>query len=151
MTNVSTLKKGGSTGVGVGANYAPQLVHHEIDIAAAVAAGLATTEYVVIATIPANTWLRMLQVEVVTACSLGAGARIDVGDATTATQFVNNATTLTAGTDLTLAAYIGATEVYYASNELRMKVTGGTLASGVIRFAWLQADTGRNARMTTQS
>lgn len=152
MSNVSTLKKGGSTGTG-GNNYAPVIVHHEIDIAAAVAAGLATTEYVVVATIPANTYFRMLQIECVDSIVLGSGARVDVGDATTATQFVSNATTLTAGTDLTLANSIGATEVYPAASELRLKLTGASLASttGKIRFCWLQGDTSRLAKMTTQS
>lgn len=152
MSNVSTLKKGGTVGTS-GNGYSKVIVHHEIDIAAAVTAGLLTTEYVVVATIPANTAFRLLQVECVDAIVLGAGARIDVGDSGSATQFVNNASTLTAGTDLTLASQIGSTEVYGAANELRMKVTGGSLASttGKIRFVWEQADTSRLAKMTTQS
>jgi len=153
MTNISTLKKGGSTAVSNGNGFSPVIVHHEIDIAVAVAAGLLTTEYVVVASLPANTAFRMLQIECVDTIVLGSGARIDVGDSTTATQFVSNASTLTTGTDLTLASQIGATEVYTSASEIRMKVTGGSLASttGKIRFVWQQADTSRIARMTVQS
>lgn len=152
MANVSTLKKGGSTNVGIGNGYSPVLVHHEIDIAAAVAAGLLTTEYVVVQSLPADTYFRLLQVEVVDTLSLGAGARIDVGDSDDDDEFVSNATTLTAGTNLTLLKGDGSLgDVYTAAKELRLKVTGGTIASGKLRFVWLQADTNRLARMTVQA
>ena len=145
MANVTTLAKGGTANTGI-SSKAPQIVTHEVNIASAVTAGLATTEYVVVTNIPADTYFRLLQVEVVTALSLGAGARIDLGDSADDDEFVSNATTLTAGTNLTLLKGDGSSgDVYTAADTLRLKVTGGTIASGVLRFVWLQADTSRNA------
>jgi hypothetical protein len=145
MANVTSLAKGG-TANSPATNRAPNIVTHEVNIASAVAAGLATTEYVVVTNIPADTYFRLLQVEVVTSLSLGAGARIDLGDSADDDEFVSNATTLTAGTNLTLLKGDGSSgDVYTAADTLRLKVTGGTLASGILRFVWLQGDTARNA------
>lgn len=150
MSNVTTLAKGGTSGV-AGETIGIRRWTHEIDIADAVAAGLATTEYVVVVNIPADTYFTLEQVEVVTALSLGAGARIDIGDSADDDEFVSNATTLTAGTNLTLAKVNGSSgNVYTAADTLRLKVTGGTIASGLLRFAGTIMPTGRNAPMTTQ-
>ena len=140
MANVTTLKLGGATNVGTGFISGFEYFVHEIDIADAVAAGLATTEYVEVVSLPADTVLDVVQVEVVTSLSLGAGARIDLGDSIDDDEFVTNATTLTAGTNLTLAA---TRFVYSAADSLRLKVTGGTIASGKIRFVFGLLDTSR--------
>lgn len=145
MANVTTLAKGGTANTGISSRV-PQIVTHEMNIASLVSAGLLTTEYAVVLNVPADTAFRLLQVEVVTSLSLGAGARIDVGDSGSATRFVNNASTLTAGTNLTIANATGSGgEVYTAADTIRLTVTGGTLASGILRFVWQQADTSRNA------
>lgn len=99
--------------------------------------------------VPADTYLTVEQVEVVTALSLGAGARIDVGDSASATVFVNNATTLTAGTNLTVASVKGSSgNVYTAADTIRVKVTGGTIATGKLRFVGTIMSTVRNAPAT---
>lgn len=140
MTNVTTLAIGGTVNTSFG-QKTPQTISHEIDIATAVTKGLATTEHVVVINIPAHTHVQVYNATVVNALSLGAGARIDIGDSTSDTRFVNNATILTAGTNLTLA--LG--EAYYATaNTLRLKVTGGTIASGLIRFTIGLVDCTRN-------
>jgi hypothetical protein len=150
MANVTTLKKGGTSGT-VFPERPVSIVTHEIDIATAVAAGLATTELVTVATIPADTYFKLLQVEVVTALSLGANARIDLGDGTDDDEFVSNATTLTAGTNLTITKdSFTAGGTLSAADSLLLKVTGDTLASGKLRFVWMQASTERNAPTTTQ-
>lgn len=151
MSTVTTLAKGGTSGV-AGETITVRRWEHEIDIASAVTAGLATTDYVVVVNIPANTYFTVEQVEVVTALSLGAGARIDLGDSGSATVFVNNATTLTAGTDLTIASRTGNASngaVYTSADTLRCKVTGGTIASGKLRFVGTIMSAARNAPMTT--
>ena len=144
MTNVTTLAIGGTVNTSFG-QKTPQTVSHEIDIATAVSRGLATTEYVVAINIPAHTHLQLYNATVVNALSLGAGARIDIGDSADDDRFVTNATTLTAGTNLTLA--VG--ERYYATADtLRIKVTGGTIASGLIRFTIGLVDCTRNPAAT---
>lgn len=140
MANVTTLKLGGSSNVGTGFVTGMEYYVHEIDIAEAVAAGLATTEYVEVVTLPADSFLDILQVEVVDALSLGTGARIDLGDSADDDRFVTNATTLTAGTNLTLAVNRFA---YGSANSLRLKVTGATIASGKLRFVFGLVDTAR--------
>jgi len=131
MANVTTLSAGSNNSLAIGTSV-PKTYKFEVDIADAVTAGLLTTEYVTVFTFPADTYLEILNIEVTTACSLGAGARIDVGDTTDDDEFVTNATTLTAGTNLTLTA--DSVKTLVAADEIRLKVTGGTIASGVISF-----------------
>jgi len=140
MSNVTTLKIGGDSNVATGAVSGMEYFFHEIDIAEAVTAGLATTEYVEVVGLPADSFLDLKQVEVVEALSLGAGARIDLGDSGDDDRFVTNATTLTAGTNLTLAV---TSRAYSAADSLRLKVTGGTIATGKIRFVFGLLDTAR--------
>lgn len=145
MANVTSKAKGGSVGA-TQSNAPVQIVKHELDIADFVAAGGLTTELFRVATFPADTFFNLLQVEVVTDLSLGAGARIDIGDSADDDEFVSNATTLTAGTNLTLLKNNGSSgEVYTAADHLSVKVTGGTIATGKLRFVWLQGDAARNA------
>jgi len=149
MANVTTLASGGTTGVGPLGLIAPRRWTHEIDIADFVTAGGLTTEYAVVINIPVDTYFTLEQVEVVTALSLGAGARIDIGDSADDDEFVSNATTLTAGTNLTLIKVNGSSgNVYTAADTLRLKITGGTIASGVLRFAGIIMSTARNAQMS---
>lgn len=147
MANVTTLAKGGTANTGI-SSKTPQIITHEIDLAAAVAAGLATTQYVVVTNIPADTYFRLLQAEVVQTVSLGGSARLDLGDSADPDEFVSNATTYTAGTNLTILKGDGSSgDVYTAADTLRLLVTGDAVgsATGKIRFVWLQGDTSRNA------
>jgi hypothetical protein len=149
MANVTTLASGSTTGVGPSGTKSLRVWQHEIDIADFVTAGGLTTEYAVVVNIPADTYFTLEQVEVVDALSLGAGARIDIGDSADDDEFVTNATTLTADTNLTLAKVNGSSgNVYTAADTLRLKITGGTIASGVLRFVGTMASTARNAAMT---
>jgi len=151
MANVTSLALGSTVGV-AGETIGIQRWEHEISIAALVTAGLLTTEYAVVLNVPADTYLTLEQVEVVDALSLGAGARIDIGDSADDDEFVSNATTLTAGTNLTLIKVNGSSgNVYTAADTIRLKVTGGTIASGKLRFAGTIMSTARNAPMTNQA
>lgn len=141
MANVTNLKKG--SGNVLVSSAAPEVIKHEIDIADAVREGLATTEYVTVLDLPADTYIQIKQIEIVESLSLGAGARIDVGDSTDDDEFVTNATTLTAGTNLTLTADVEKTLT--SADEIRLKVTGGTIASGIIRFVVEAQDLSRVA------
>lgn len=149
MANVTTFAKGGSAGSSVG-NREIKLMTHELDIADFVTAGGATTNLFRVVTIPADTYFRLLQVEVVTTVSLGASARLDLGDSADDDEFVSNATTYTAGTNLTLLKGDGSSgDVYTAADHISLKVTGLTLGTGKLRFVWLQGDTQRNAPAAT--
>jgi len=146
MANVTTKAAGGTSSAGINGG---KFKYHEIDIAELVTSGLATTEYAVVVNIPADSFFRLHQVEVVTALSLGAGARIDIGDSADDDEFVTNASTLTAGTNLTLLKNDGSSgSVYGAADTLRLKVTGGTIATGKLRFVYELDSTARNAATT---
>lgn len=152
MANITTTAKGG-TANSVAASNPLQLVTHEINIAD-VAATVTTGGYATIVNVPADTYYEFLQAEVVTTLDLDSSTsdRVDIGDETDDDQFVSNATTLTAGTNLTIATTVGSLGLVYTAGEaVRLKLTGDKLAggtanaTGIIRFVWLQGDTSRKA------
>lgn len=157
MANVTTLKAGG-TGAGYSGQNGDGIFKHEINIADAVAAGLATTEQVKVADVPADSFFELLQVENATALDLDSGSsqQIDVGDGTDDDEFVAAATTEAAGTNHTIAkqTFTGG-QVISSADAIWLKLTGDKLAggtadaTGIIRFVWKQYDTGRNAAMAT--
>lgn len=127
MANVTSLKKGG-TGVLAGSNAV--IIPYSLNIATAISAGLATTNYVDIVSVPADTNVEVLGFYNDTALSLGTSPAISFGDTGSATAFVNASSTVTADTAHTLAT---TQKTYAAADTLRITVTGGTLASGTIR------------------
>lgn len=128
-----------------------QEIHYEIDmanVALDVTAGtfVSADQYVVMS-LPKHTCLQSLQAICHTALVLGSGARIDIGDKTanSATYYVSNATTLTAGTVLTQA--ITANPMYFygaADDQLLLKITGTGIATGILRLVIVVADFTRN-------
>lgn len=132
MTNVTSSPPalGGTTGVAT-KNYAPQKWEVEINIAT-YAATVTTGGYIVAVNIPEDTYFTLEQAEVITACSLDASSsRVDIGDSQDDDEFVSNATTLTAGTNLTLIKVNGSYgNVYTTADTLRVKLTGDKLAGG---------------------
>ena len=60
---------------------------------------------------------------------------MDIGDAGNDDLYVSNATTLTADTELTITSTNR--KAYKAAGSIRLKVTGGTIASGKIGFTAL--------------
>ncbi len=145
MANQTNLALGGST-VAV-ANQGPTKWTHEINMADVTSL---TTEYTVVLNIPADTYFTLEQVEVVTTLDLDSGAsdRVDIGDSADDDEFVSNATTLTAGTNLTLLKNNGSSgNVYTAADTLRLKLTGnkvGSTATGILRFVGTIMSTARN-------
>lgn len=159
MTNVTSSPPAlGGTGIaGTGAgNIGPKRWVSEINIAT-YAATVTTGGYIVVMNIPADTYFTLEQVEVVTALSLDASSsRVDIGDSADDDEFVSNATTLTAGTNLTLLKVNGSSgNVYTAADTIRLKLTGDKLAggtanaTGVLRFVGTIMDTSRKAAATT--
>jgi len=151
MANITTLAQGGNDiAAGGAAKQGLRFLKAEFDIADFTAAGGVTTDTATIWNVPADTYFELIQAEVVTAFSLGAGARIDIGDESDDDEFVTNATTLTAGTNLTLAkeTFTGG-KVISAADSLRVKVTGGTIASGVLRLVAVVGDAQRKAIATS--
>ena len=159
MTNVTSsppaLGGTGIAGTGTG-NMGPKRWTSEINIAT-YAATVTTGGYIVVMNIPADTYFTLEQVEVVTALSLDASAsRVDIGDSADDDEFVSNASTLTAGTNLTLIKVNGSSgNVYTAADTIRLKLTGDKLAggtanaTGVLRFVGTLMDTSRKAAATT--
>lgn len=154
MANVSTLKRGGTLPVGVNTNQV-DIIRHEIDIAKAVTAGLTTGAYVVVQTMPAHTRLKIWGLRNATALSLGSGPRLDLGDGDDDDLYVSNATAVTVDTDhaLTGDTAISSTarveKTFGTAGELRLKITGGTLASGVVEVIYSVIDMNRRAPATT--
>lgn len=144
MANITTLAVGGNDVSSTGTQLS--LVKFELDIAEAVAAGLATTEYVTLLNLPADTYFKLVQAEVVTALSLGSGPSITVGDEDDADEFITADSTLTAGHNYTITKDNHSDgDVVAAASEVRCYVTGGTIASGVIRFTGIIGNSARNA------
>lgn len=148
MSNVTSLRQGAATTNSTGKDLKPNILKHEINIADAVTAGLANAEYIEVWGFPAGTVLRDIRAQIVTNFSLGAGARLDLGDAANASAYVNNATTLTADTWLTQVS--NSVPAFYSSaGSIRLKVTGGTIATGKIRLVATVEDYTRKAPTTT--
>ena len=153
MTNITTTAKGGASTGNTSVGQAPVIVTHEINIAD-IAATVTTGGYATIVNIPDNTYFQFLQAECVTTVSLDASSsRVDIGDVADDDQFVSNASTLTAGTVLTIATPTGSPGLVYDTTEaIRLKLTGDKMAggtanaTGIIRFSWLQGNCNRNAK-----
>lgn len=156
MTNQTTLAKGGTSGAS-GEITGVKRWTHEIDIADA-ATVVTTGGYTVVVNVPVDTYITLEQVEVVTAVSLDASSsRIDIGDSVDDDEFVSNASTLTAGTNLTLLKVNGSYgNVYTTADSIRLKLTGDKLAGGTanatgkLRFVGTIMSALRTAPMTTQ-
>ena len=129
MATITTLSRGGDTTVPAGQLQSTVLKLDFVDLIADFTdAGGVTTDSVKIMDIPADTFVEVLAIEVIGASiSLGAGARIDVGDTGSATRYVSNASTVTNGTNLTIALI---PYLYTAADTLLVKITGGTIADG---------------------
>lgn len=157
MTNVTSTPpaKGGTSGIG-GEAMGIKRWTNEIDLADWTTT-LTTGGYIVVMNIPANTYFTLEQVECVTTVDADATTeRLDIGDSADDDEFVSNAATVTAGTDLTLIKVNGSSgNVYTSADTLRLKVTGDKLAggtanaTGIVRFVGTCMSTARNAPMTT--
>lgn len=141
MADVTTKAAGGTdTTTGKGG----EVLTHVLDIADFVAAGGATTEQFRAVNIPAKSVARLLAVEVTEALSLGTGARVDIGDSTDDDEFVTNATTLTAGTFLTLLKNDTTQGLFNSTaDSIEAKITGGTIATGKLKFYYELAGASR--------
>lgn len=146
MANVTTLKKGGT---GVFAAHKPEIVKVELDIAEAVALGLATTNLVSLLSVPAETLVRVLSVENVTAVS-GTTIDLELGDTGDDDRFVASQTSGTAGANHTITAS-GAGYLYTAADTISAKITSDALATGIIRYVFEVTNTGRNANAVAPS
>jgi hypothetical protein len=98
--------------------------------------------------IPAKTILLGLQAELVTATT--GVTRFDLGDTSSATLFVSNHATFTAGSVMTQAVTTNPLKYYATADKLLLKITG-VPATGTLRFLTLMVDATRDAPMTTQS
>ncbi len=155
MTNITI---GGSAGlVAAGPAQPVRLAKITLDISDV--ASTVTTGGLVKYILPANTYFQFLYAEVVTAISLDASAsRIDIGDADDDDQYVSNASTLTAGTALTIVTPTHTDGlVTGAADFLAVKLTGDKLAggtanaTGVLRMVVLLGDCTALAPMTVQA
>ena len=131
MANITSLAKGGSATL-----VKRGRVQHEISLAEAVTAGLATTEYVKIIDIPAGTHVKINRIRKDTTLG-GTTLTVSAGDSSAVDVFVAASTATTSG-DLTLTttpAGVGG-KVYATADTLRFYVTCATIANvtGDIQF-----------------
>jgi hypothetical protein len=153
MANSTGLKRGGATGAAI-TQYKVPVIKAVVDIADAVADGLTTGGYVAVQTIPAGTRLKIWGVRNATALSLGSGPEIELGDGDDDDLFMATISSETAGVDhaLTGDSAISSTakteKTYTAAGELRLKVTGGTIASGKVQITYSLIDLNNNLPST---
>lgn len=135
MATFSTYKAGGTSGTPTGTR------HWEINVATwkAANAALTTNDKMTLFDVPANTVVTFHQIEIVSQGTLAT--RLDVGDSAADTTFVNNAATLTTGTDLTLAT---TSKFYGAADSIFVKL-GNAATTGIIRVVYSLTNTNRNA------
>lgn len=140
MTTFTTYRAGGSSNTAYGKNSG-QIIKHEIRMADVVTAGAASADKFTVVTVPADTYVEVLDIEVVDA-ALGGVTRVDVGDSSSDTLFVNNASTVTSGTNFTIAT-VG--KLYTSADAVNLKLTTGTAfsATGVVRFVLRLSDCSR--------
>lgn len=140
MTTFTSLRQGGTTTVALGKTQS-QVFKHEFKATDVIALPQVAGDKVVAFTVPANTYVEFLQAEIVDASMTGT-TRIDIGDAAGDTTYVSNASTLTVGTDLTIAL-VG--KFYGSADTIFVKYTTGALTAGnirlVVRFTDLNRDT----------
>lgn len=130
MANVTTLKKGGT---GVFAGSEPVIIKYKLNVATAVAAGLATTNLVNILSVPAGTHVKVLSVNTTTAVA-GSTVDVELGDAGDDDRFV---ATNAGGTGLhTLTASATAGYTYTSAATISAKITSDALATGVIEYVF---------------
>jgi hypothetical protein len=129
------------------AGITPVVVKHEIDLAALRnITGFATTDQIALLSVPEDTLVLGLVLENATA--LTNITRLDLGDGGSGTRFVNNATTLTAGTN---HAIVLDAPYHYATADTIDLTVGGTIATatGIIRVVAVLADVSRNTPATS--
>lgn len=98
--------------------------------------------------LPAYTSIAYLQVIVKTACT--GVTRLDLGDNGSATRFISNAATFTAGLVLTQAITTMPLITYTTADKLLLKITTAPTA-GVLRFVVGLIDCGADSPMTVQA
>lgn len=99
--------------------------------------------------IPAKTIILGLQAELVTATA--SVSRFDLGDTGSATLYVSNAATFTAGYVMTQAVTTNPLKYYATADKLLLKITYSGTLSGTLRFSVLWADNTRDAPMSVQA
>lgn len=123
---------GGSIGlVAAGNAQAPRIVKISLDVADV--AATVTTGGLVKYVLPADTYFQFLNATCRTALDLDSSTsdRVDIGDDSDDDQYVSNATTLTAGTRLTVATPTHTDGLVVAAADfLSVKLTGDKLAGG---------------------
>lgn len=108
----------------------------------------ATADQAYLIAIPAKTILLGLQAELVTATT--GVTRFDLGDTSSATLYVNNHATFTAGSVMTQAVTTNPLKYYATADKLLLKITG-VPATGTLRFGVTWIDNTRDQPMTVQS
>ena len=140
MTTFTTYRAGSATNVTYGKNNV-QVIKPEIRMTDVVTAGAATGDKFTVITIPADTYVEIMDVEAVDA-TLGGVTRVDLGDSSSDTLFINNGATFTAGFNYTIAT-VG--KLYTSADALNLKLTGTFTAAGVVRFVIRLTDCSRDA------
>lgn len=113
---------------------------------AGVAQNWASPKTIKLMDVDADVYLELMQAEVVTAFSLGAGAELELGDETDDDEMIAAASTLTAGTNLTITkSSLTNGLILSAAEDLNLKLTGATVASGLVRFVFKVGEAARIA------
>lgn len=139
MANNTSVKLGGTGLLSADSTRLGAAQRICVDVAVAIAKGgaMASADTIAVVDIPANTKIIFHRAYFLTTASLGTSPTVSVGDAGSATRYVNAANTVTAGTDATVVATLNTIgNIYTAAGQLRVQISnsGGTITSGKI---WL--------------
>lgn len=150
---IITTKVIGGDDIIVGGAQLPglYLLPFELDLSDPAVRAASSGDQIKLLDVPADTYFKLVQVENATAIAMGGNEQIDIGDATDDDEFVAAATTLTAGTNHTIAktTFTDSTagDTVTTASDFLVKLTGDDLtgATGTIRFVALVGNTARKA------
>ena len=138
MANVTNQRVGGDTNTMGSSVRRVEIVTKEIDIAEAVADGLATTQLIQVLKVPANTYVEVLQAINASELDLGGSPDVEFGDTIYGglgddDRYVAAMTSEADGNVHTLTASAGGF-MYNLPAMISAKITGDDLVSGKIRY-----------------
>lgn len=115
-------------------------------VSAATLTNKAATDTIDVLDIPANSFVIVAGVEVITADTTGFSPTLSLGDSSSATQFLNASSNPKASAGTVVASAATTWKFYKTTSPLRVTINTAALTNAVFRvFAYIVRDTGNTA------
>ena len=115
-------------------------------VSAATLTNKAATDTIDVLDIPANSFVIVAGVEVITADTTGSSPTLSLGDSSSATQFLNASSNPKASAGTVVASAATTWKFYKTTSPLRVTINTAALTNAVFRvFAYIVRDTGNTA------